>query len=70
MSHRVDATLAAGATPTITVRIPSELAARLDAEAARITALAGIRAVRGEVIRLLLREALDARRDRAAKAGP
>ncbi len=69
MSHRVDPD-ASGPTPTITVRVPPALAARLDAEAERITAAAGIRAARGEVIRLLLREALDARRDRAAKAGP
>ena len=65
MSRRIISTTTEGATPIFSVRLPPDLAAAVDAVRDDIERLVGIPASRGDVLRLLVKEALAAR---AAKA--
>ncbi len=65
MSRRILSASTEGETPIFSVRLPPDLAAAVDAVRDDIERTVGIPASRGDVLRLLVKEALAAR---AAKA--
>lgn len=67
MSRRILSASTEGETPIFSVRLPPDLAAAVDAVRDDIERTVGIPASRGDVLRLLVKEALAAR---AAKPPP